>query len=154
MLESEVSKQEVKEFVVSRPCRRCECVSRFPQPVGITFICFANITLLHCLQQPTCLQPLYYFLRFFSDSIPKTVTQSPSSIDHHTTTSADGSLTIPLCMGWTVAFPANPLLGCGSTTSHPLGRALLFSWPLCPKRNRHFPPLPKAHIITRLERRK
>ena len=40
VLESEVSRQEVKEFVVSRPCSRCECVSRdecmsrYLQPVG------------------------------------------------------------------------------------------------------------------------
>lgn len=79
VLESEVSKQEVKEFVVSRPCSRCECmsrdecVSRYLQPVGVTFICFTNMTLPAASILPLAST---LFSQVLSDSVPKTVTQA------------------------------------------------------------------------------
>lgn len=75
VLDSEASKQEVKEFVASRPCSRCEGmsrggrVSRYLQPVGVTFICLTNMARLPLASTP--------FSRVLSDSVPETVTQAP-----------------------------------------------------------------------------
>lgn len=148
VLDSEVSKQEVKEFVVSRPCSRCkgmsrgERVSRYLQPVGVTFICLTNMAL-----------PAFSLYAIFSGFI----WQCPQNC--HT-----GSLTglhatffwhclhkIPLLDGQRLFQDSvNPLLGCEPTTSHLLVRHL--SPPGHSVLGGTDSPLPKAHVTTRLER--